>query len=74
MSAADTRRIDEDMLEPLYCQRCGEIIGVYEPLVVDEECPARVTSRAAEPALPAGGSYCHHSCLGVSAAAMDADY
>lgn len=72
MSAADIRRIDRDMSKPLYCQRCGEVIGVYEPLVVSEERRARVTSRAAEPALPAGGSYCHHSCVAMSEVAADA--
>lgn len=61
----ESRRLDGDMTEPLYCQLCGEVIGVYEPLVVSESSYARVTSRAAEPALPATGSYCHHSCIGA---------
>lgn len=62
MSAAEIRRLDGDISEPLYCRRCGEVIGVYEPLVVGESPYARVTSRAAEPALSASGSYSHHSC------------
>lgn len=72
MSAADIHRIDGDISEPLYCQRCGEVIGVYEPLVVDGKTPTRVTSRAAEPALPSSGCYSHHSCLGTAGAAANA--
>jgi hypothetical protein len=75
MSAADIHRIDgidRDISEPLYCQRCGEVIGVYEPLVVANSSQARITSRAAEPALPADGSYCHHSCLSAADVAVGA--
>lgn len=72
MSAADIRRLDGDIFEPLYCRHCGEVIGVYEPLVVSENHTARVTSRAAEPTLPAGGVYSHHSCVGALDAAADA--
>jgi hypothetical protein len=56
----------------MHCQRCGEVIGVYEPLVVGEENHGRVTSRAAEPALPASGSYCHSACVGPADAAKAA--
>jgi hypothetical protein len=70
MSAASIRRLDGDIFEPLYCQRCGEVIGVYEPLVVTESHRVRVTSRAAEPTLPASGVYSHHSCTGPRDAAQ----
>lgn len=72
MSAAEGRRLDGDISEPMHCQRCGEVIGVYEPLVVGEENHGRVTSRAAEPALPASGSYCHSACVGPADAAKAA--
>jgi hypothetical protein len=45
------------------CLRCGEPIGVYEPLVVVVEGTARTTSRAAEPAIAAGpGEHYHLVC------------
>lgn len=50
-------------LEPLYCRTCGEVIGVYEPLVMGHDL-SRVTSRAAEPELlPPDGDYFHRSCF-----------
>jgi hypothetical protein len=71
MSAADVRT-DGELAEPLYCQRCGEVIGVYEPLVVNDNFRLRVTSRAAEPSLPTGGVYSHHGCFGALDLAADA--
>lgn len=45
------------------CQRCGEVIGVYEPLIVHEESHVRATSRAAEPELRAtAAAYYHRDC------------
>jgi hypothetical protein len=45
------------------CSRCGEPIGVYEPLVVIERGRARRTSRAAEPEIAtAPGEYRHLAC------------
>jgi hypothetical protein len=45
------------------CHRCGEQIGVYEPLVVVTRAGARTTSRAAEPGLEASaGTYYHRDC------------
>jgi hypothetical protein len=51
-------------LAQLRCTRCGDVIGVYEPMVVvrgaDE---ARETSRAADPALPlVGAEHFHSEC------------
>ena len=45
------------------CLRCGEPIGVYEPLVVVIEGTPRTTSRAAEPAIAAApGEHYHLAC------------
>jgi hypothetical protein len=45
------------------CQRCKDVIGVYEPMIVLSEGRARDTSRAAEAggASPVGECY-HHAC------------
>jgi hypothetical protein len=51
------------------CRRCGDIIGVYEPLVVCDEQDARITSRAAEPDVQAGGTtHYHRACYAAKAA------
>jgi hypothetical protein len=44
------------------CEHCGDVIGVYEPLVVRSHGEARESSRAAEPDLPADGHYFHGAC------------
>lgn len=50
-------------VESFRCERCGEVIGVYEPLVVCAAGLARTTSRAAEPDLGAtGATHYHRSC------------
>jgi hypothetical protein len=36
------------MGEPLRCQHCGDLIGVYEPLIVLHDDRVRETSQAAE--------------------------
>jgi hypothetical protein len=36
---------------PPRCQRCGDVLGVYEPLILISDDFPRVTSRAAEPHL-----------------------
>lgn len=33
------------------CAHCGDVIGVYEPMMIVEDGPARRTSLAAEPSL-----------------------
>jgi hypothetical protein len=44
------------------CAHCGELIGVYEALVVVQRSEARMTSRAAEPELEGRGEYYHGFC------------
>jgi len=45
---------------PPSCARCGEVIGVYEPLVEIMGELARHTSRAAEPEVCPSGTPCYH--------------
>jgi hypothetical protein len=51
------------MTEPLRCVRCGDVIGVYEPLVALARGRARETSVVAE-AMPADrdADYYHRAC------------
>lgn len=45
------------------CQTCGDIIGVYEPIVVMEPRGHRETSLAAEPELRDSAPVClHRAC------------
>jgi hypothetical protein len=45
------------------CAHCGEVIGVYEPLIVVEGFYERETSRAAEPELAhVEGQHYHRNC------------
>ncbi|MGA9284004.1 MAG: hypothetical protein WBV85_01025 [Solirubrobacteraceae bacterium] len=49
--------------EALCCKYCGDLIGVYEPLVVCTKGLSRTTSRAAEPNLEAtGATHYHRAC------------
>ncbi|HMD52753.1 MAG TPA: hypothetical protein VKG62_08550 [Solirubrobacteraceae bacterium] len=45
------------------CELCGEVIGVYEPLIAVGEGDARETSRAAEPNLQEGVECFHRACF-----------
>jgi hypothetical protein len=47
----------------LRCHQCGDVIGVYEPMIVLTDGQARNTSRAAkkDTARPVGECY-HHAC------------
>jgi hypothetical protein len=48
---------------PLHCAHCGEVIGVYEPLVALASGRARETSVAAEALLADGrADYYHSAC------------
>jgi hypothetical protein len=42
------------------CQTCGDVIGVYEPIVLGEPPRRRETSLAAEPGLRDSAPVCHH--------------
>lgn len=59
-----TTEAEQAALDALRCLLCGDVIGVYEPLVTCERgAHARTTSRAAEPGLEsAGGAYYHRAC------------
>lgn len=50
-------------MERFLCEACGDVIGVYEPLVMLTVEDERATSRAAEPELHASdGAYFHRGC------------
>jgi len=54
--------------EAFRCEHCGDLIGVYEPLVVCSEGGTRTTSRAAEPDLEAAGAtHYHRACYNAEA-------
>ena len=55
-------------MERFLCEACGDVIGVYEPLVMRTTESERATSRAAEPELRArDGAYFHRGCRDVAA-------
>lgn len=52
------------MTETLRCRACGDVIGVYEPLVTLIDGQANETSRAAREDVGALGEECyHHACF-----------
>lgn len=52
-----------EAMETFRCRRCGDVIGVYEPLVICTQRDARMTSRAAEPDMKATGDpHYHRAC------------
>ena len=44
----------------LFCHHCGDVIGVYEPLVLETLAGRRDTSLAVDPDLDASGRNCYH--------------
>lgn len=55
------------------CARCGDRIGMYEPVEADADGTRRVTSLVREPHLAAaGGRLSHVSCPGPAATAAAA--
>lgn len=48
------------MLDELLCSNCGEVIGVYEPLIALVDGRPRETSRAAEPLAGEDAVPCYH--------------
>lgn len=66
--AASAIHVRRGAMERLLCEVCGDVIGVYEPLVVRTSNSERTTSRAAEPELRArDGAYFHRECHSVAA-------
>lgn len=59
------------MSDRLRCRRCGDVIGVYEPLIVFVEGQPRETSRLAEP--QAGALECYHRACYESLTAPERD-
>jgi hypothetical protein len=58
----------------LRCAHCGDVIGVYEPLVVVGEHGERRTSRAAEPRLSRErGRFYHLDCYAAEEDASAAE-
>lgn len=53
---------------PVRCHHCGDVIGVYEPLVVMTETGTRETSLAAEPDLTGVPSPVYHCACSDHAA------
>ena len=55
-------------MERFLCEVCGDVIGVYEPLVMRTIDDERMTSRAAEPELRASdAAYYHRECRDATA-------
>jgi len=50
------------MEEVWRCAQCGNVIGVYEPLVIVEDNGARTTARAKPPAQPNLNSCASRAC------------
>lgn len=46
--------------EPVRCAHCGDVIGVYEPLVARAGDEVRESSRAAEPDVADHGAVLYH--------------
>jgi hypothetical protein len=46
----------------LTCDECGDVIGVYEPMVLVAEGTASETSRAAHPGMGESGEHYHRAC------------
>ena len=62
------------MHQPMRCGRCGEVIGIYEPLVLAHDGLARATSVAGEPYIAAEpGERFHRACHAEISAASTAD-
>ena len=52
--------------ETIRCQRCGDVIGVYEPMVLLLGDEARVTSgAAANQRIPAHARRLHEACFAL---------
>lgn len=58
-----TRRASQASHDGFRCHLCGDVIGVYEPLILCPDSMPRTTSRAAEPTLAPGDVYYHPACF-----------
>jgi hypothetical protein len=58
------RENGETTADAFRCRLCGDVIGVYEPLVLCTSSDSYITSRAAEPALDPSWTYYHRLCFG----------
>ena len=55
--------MSREMKFNLKCDRCGDVIGTYEPVIVVNNGGARRTSLAAEPGLASRpGEHYHRPC------------
>jgi len=55
------------MSDPPLCAHCGDVIGVYEPLIMIVEDVPVATSRAAVGVrMPLAESYYHRDCFGIA--------
>jgi hypothetical protein len=61
--AAPDRRASQPSPDAVRCMHCGDVIGVYEPLIVYQGSEPVLTSLAAHPALNDTGAHYHHSCF-----------
>ncbi len=67
MRPSPTRR--DGMQQPMICARCGDVIGVYEPVVLLADGQQRTTSAAAEPRIGDElGERFHRACCAQSPA------
>ena len=55
----------------LRCRHCGDVIGVYEPMIVQCDGRVRGTSRAVEPNVGGDASECYHRACYVHAHGED---
>jgi hypothetical protein len=58
--AKSDRGGEQAMSDTLRCRHCGEVIGVYEPLITLVEGRPWETSRLADPLAGALGGTCYH--------------
>jgi hypothetical protein len=62
-----------DVDQSMTCEHCGDVIGIYEPLVLLFDGRARTSSAAAEPQIGEGpGGRFHRACYPESIAAINA--
>jgi hypothetical protein len=73
MTSARTVGIVRAVSRRLLCPLCGDVIGVYEPVLVVGEGTARTSSLAREPHLASGEDVVIHRTCGVDAGILAPD-